>query len=228
MNLFNNRTDVSKYNLITENNRVIPNYNVENEEVYLELYFSPQKTLCILGKVDNNYTVWCSITSLEDTITNKDIFNYIAKNRLSNYSSASKAVGNKRYDEIRKWYKCSMKKSRRQGISWETPFGNQYGQAHTEEEHGEYFARDVKHHYKELLEKCDFRIDGGTYLDVLTNYLRILNEETDYHQIKPLIQLLEAEAYLRVSPNETAKELYVACMGRGKYLYDRYMDTAKG
>jgi len=225
MELFNNKSEISKYNLVNESNQVIPNYDLGNKEVYFELYISQEKTICIIGKKDNNYICWCSITNLNDKENNKKIFNYIANYNFNIFSQDFLVLGLERYNEIKNWYNCDIVMSTIDGMCWSTPFGHYYGD--DKDNNGIYFARDILCFYEELIEKCDFRINEGFYIDILNNYLYILTKNVNYNKIKPLISILECESYLRLSPNKTVRDLYLKCMKESSSLYNRYMDEVR-
>lgn len=225
MELFNSKSEILKYNLVDKSNQVIPNYDLSNKEVYFELYVSLDKSLCIIGKIDNNYIVWCSITNLHDKENNREIFNYIVNNCFNIFSQEYFVLGSERYNEIKNWYNCGIVRSTIDGMCWRTPFGQYYGDA--EDNHGKYFAMDILSFYEELIEKCNFRINEGNYIDILKSYLFILTKEANYNKIKPLISILESESYLRLSSNETVRDLYLKCMKECSSLYNRYMDAVR-
>jgi len=228
MKLFNNKSEILKYNLINKDNQVIPNYNLNNKEVYFELYISPEKSVCIIGKLDNNYICWCSVTKLNDKEINAEIFNYVANNSFNIYSQECIIWGRERYNEIRNWYNCDITKSTIDGMCWRTPFGHYYGD--NKDSHGKYFASDIQSFYHELIKKCDFKINGGFYIDILKNYLNILTKDVNcgyYYEMKPLISILECESYLRLSLDETVRDLYLKCMKECSSLYNRYMTEVR-
>ena len=226
MGMFNHEFEIGNYNLVTESNQVMPNYDLDSKEVSIVLFLSPEETVCIIGKVDNNYICWGSITNLHDVEKNTRIFNYIANTHFTVYSQESLAIGHERYDEIRNWYKCEIKRSIRKGMTWRTPFGHYYGETNDINDHGQFFSRDILRFYKELLVKCSFRIQDG-YTNILRNYLGLLTKETDYNKMKLLISILEHESYLRLSPDQTVRELYLKCMKQSTTLYNRYMDRTR-
>lgn len=228
MSLFNIQPNISKYNLVNKNNQVSPNYDLKNKEVYYELYLSPEKEICIVGKLDNNYIVWCSLTKLSDKEINAKIFNYIANSNYNIFSQEYKVLGKKQFEKIRKWYKCMIRKSLIPERYWETPFGHGYG--NDKENHGKYFSRDIQVFFNEQLTKCDFRISEDCYLDILKSYFDILTADTDYcyyFKMKPLISILECESYLRLCQDVNIRALYLKCMEECSALYNRYMTVAR-
>jgi len=226
MGMFNNEFEIRNYNLVTESNQVIPNYDLDSKELSIVLYLSPDETVCIIGKVDNNYICWVSITNLNDVEKNTKIFNYIANTHFAVFSQESLAVGHEMYDEIRNWYKCEITRPIRKGMTWRTPFGHYYGETNDINHHGQFLATDIPSFYKELLAKCSFRIQSG-YTNILRNYLGLLTKETEYNKMKLLISILEQESYLRLSPDKTVRELYLKCMKQSDLLYNRYMDRVR-
>ncbi len=70
---------MEKYNLINQDNSITPNYKVDEKELSLDIYVSPNKEVCIIGRLDNNYICWCSMTTLVERETNAPILNYLLK-----------------------------------------------------------------------------------------------------------------------------------------------------
>lgn len=223
---FHKEPEVSKFNLINQHNQVLPNYDLGGKELSIELHFSPDKQVCIMGRVDGNYISWCSLTEVDDEEKNEKIFNYLAENPIQRVSNESSVLGQEKFKDMQNWYHCEIKKSPREGILWETPFGSAYGSEGTEY-HGSYFAANIRVFYQERLEKCSFRTSGGFYIELLRHYLQLLEQAEEYADIKPLISILEQESYVRVSPDQSVRKLYCECMKRGRFLYNRYMDRAR-
>ncbi|WP_026909084.1 hypothetical protein [Paucisalibacillus globulus] len=49
---------MEKYNLVNESNRTIPNYDISEKEISIDVYVSHDKELCIIGRIDINYICW--------------------------------------------------------------------------------------------------------------------------------------------------------------------------
>ena len=228
MNLFNSQTDISKNNLVNKSNQVCPNYDLSKKEVYIKMYLSSEMEICIVGELDNNYIVWCSLTNLSDQEVNAKIFDYIASSNFKIYSTEFKVLGREQFEKTRNSFKCIIRKSIIPELSWETPFEHGYGS--DKENHGAYFSKDVRAFFNDQLNKCDFRISEGCYLDVLKNYYDILKKDTDYGyycKMKPLIAILESESYLRLCKDVNVRTLYLKCMEECSTLYNRYMTSVR-
>lgn len=226
MGLFNYDDDIDKTNLVKKSNQVIPNYDLYDKEISIDLYFSPEETVCIICKVDNNYLCWGSITELNDVKKNKKIFNYITDHDLTVFSNEYLALGYEKYEEIKNWYKCEMVRSNKTDTAWRTPFGHNYGETSDKQHQGQFFSGDIARYYEELKAKCTFRL-MHSYKEILKSYLDILKDEVDYLKVKPLISILEKESYLRVASDKTARELYLNCIKESASLYNRHMNRVR-
>lgn len=218
-----------KFNLINEGNQVKPNYDLSHKEIYIDLYISKEKQLFTVGRADNNYICWCSHTQVMDKEHNEKIFNYIANSQFSTFSNEYKVLGTDKYEEIQKWYHCSITRTSVKGMLWSTPFGAYYG-LENREEHGGFFSRDIIRFFDDLLSLCEFRADGLGYKHILEHYLHILGKDSDYgyyYKMKPLISILEKEAYLRICPDERIRNLYLKCMKECSSLYNGYMTAVR-
>lgn len=220
------KMNVSKYNLINSNNSVIPNYNLENEKIELTVYLNLDKTVCIIGKADNNYCSWLSITNLYDFQINKEIFDFIANNRFNIFSHEYLVLGNEKYREIMDGYILHITRSSIEGKCWLTPFGSYYGED-SRKHHGRFFARDLQNFNTYLQAMCEFRTDDGSYIDILKSYLNILTSGVNYQKVKPLITILQREQYLKLSSNKIIRDLFLDCIKKSDYLYNRYMDEVR-
>ena len=63
--------------MINSYNKVTPNYDVSTKNLSIEFHLSPSGELIIIGRLDNNYLCWLSLTTIKDKDTNEEIFNYI-------------------------------------------------------------------------------------------------------------------------------------------------------
>ena len=213
---------------MNKSNYVSPNYDLSNKELYIKLYFSPERELCIIGELDNNYIFWCSITKLEDQELNMEIFDFITNHTFESFSNEYIVLGNERYQHVKNWYSCALRKSDLPNMYWETPFGHYYG--YDKENHGRYFSRDVKGFYQDLINKCEYRNYENRYIEVLKNYVDVLTREKEYqyyYKMKPLISILESESYLKLTQNHKLRETYLSCMEECNRLYNRYMTAVR-
>jgi len=221
--------EFEKFNLINESNKVKPNYDLSHKEVYIELYISKEKELFVIGRADNNYICWCSFTKVMDKEHNERIFDCIANNEFARFSQEYKVLGTGRYVEMQKWYRCTITRTPVKGMLWDTPFGAYYG-LENREDHGRFFSGDIIRFFDDLLNLCEFRTDGQEYFHILAHYLDILTKESHYnyyYKMKPLISILEKEAYLRICPDEKIRNLYLECMNECSSLYNRYMTAVR-
>lgn len=215
-----------KYNMVNESNLIKPDYDLKNGELSIELHISPEKELGIVGRIDNSYICWYSITTLSDKEINKEIFNYLAGNQFHMYSCENNILDSKRYEQIEQWYRCAIK---REGMSWCTPFGHYYGDEN-KEEHGKFFADDVHSFYDYLIKLCRFRTVDGHYYKLINCYYDTLCSDNDagyYMLMEPLISILEKESYLRLCPDIKIRELYLKCMKLRSSLYCSYMTAVR-
>ncbi len=221
--------NVKRFNLINESNKVKPSYDLTGKETYIELYISKEK-LCIIGSLDPNYICWCSITNLIDKENNANIFNHIANSKFKTFSIEYKVLDVKKLLETDKWYHCMIQRaSDIKGMLWDTPFGHYYW-LENREEHGRSFSNDVITFYDDLIKLCEFRAGGQSYIQMLAQYLELLRKDGDYryyYEMKPLIEILEKESYLEISPDDKIRKLYLECMAECSDLYNRYMTAVR-
>jgi len=228
MEIFNVQKAILKYNLLNWENHRNPNYDLSDSKVYFELYLSPEKDICIVGKLDNNHIVWCSLTKLDDRKINAEIFDFVSNYDFKMFSNEYIVLGKEQYDKISDWYRCCIQRATIPGHYWETPFGHYYG--NNKADHGNLFSSDIHIYFNVQIEKCNFRLCEGSYPGILRHYLDILMKDTDhsyYYKVEPLISILEAESYLRLCPNAEIRDLYLKCIRACKSLYNRYMSTAR-
>lgn len=221
--------NIGNCNLINESNIVTPNYDLSDKEVNIELHMSKEKELCIIGRIDNNYICWCSLTNVVDKEYNAKIFDYIANSKFTAFSQEYKVLGSNKYAEVQKWYRCAITRTSVEGMLWETPFGAYYGRENREE-HGKFFSGDTIRFFDDLLCLCEFWSVENTYNYTLEYYFNILRKGRDYryyYEMKPLISILEKESYLRICPDDIIRDLYLKCMEECSSLYNRYMTAVR-
>jgi len=221
--------DVERFNLLNLRNIIKPNYDLSNKEVYIELYISKEKKLYIIGKIDNNYICWCSLTNIADKEDNAKIFDHIANNNFTLFSTEQLVLGKQMYEEIRKWYNCTISRASYEDMLWYTPFGCYYGKENRET-HGKSFSHDIESLFNELLELSEFRSANRGYVSFLEYYLDLLRKDNDYryyYKMKPVISILEKESYLKICPDDIIRELYLKCMNECSSLYGRCMSVER-
>lgn len=222
--------EIEKYNLVDKSNYKKPNYKIDGKEIYFDVYVSPEKEVCILGSLDNNYIYWASITILDDRNLIVAIIDYLLKCKPVMVSSAYVALGS-RYEEVMKWHTFRISKQ---------PYSNgeyrYYSQATLVYlgDNGkclpEYVSGEINSFYYTELLKCNYRLMDNYYLKILEGYKKLLIERKDYeyyNEMKPLISLLKSESYLKLCPNEEIRNLYLDCMMECSILYNRYMSSVR-
>lgn len=68
------------------------------------------------------------------------------------------------------------------------------------------------------------------YFKILEGYKKLLTQKENYeyyYEMKPLISLLKSESYLKLSPNEDIRNIYLDCMKECSNLYNRYMSSVR-
>lgn len=110
--------DLSPYDMIAKIAAHAPEYDVSKLRTSIEIYISHDRKLCIMGVLDNNYRVWCSITTLDDREVNAAIFAHIA-----DYDFTQSRVISK-YDlglhlDLDDWYRGTI--TRAEESRWDTP-----------------------------------------------------------------------------------------------------------
>ncbi|NPC94082.1 hypothetical protein HOO54_18115 [Bacillus sp. WMMC1349] len=99
--------DIEKYNLVNRNDCKKPNVEIDDKEIYFDIYVSPDKEVCIIGSLDNNYICWASITTPGDFERIVTFIDYILKCKPVMVSSLYCAL-ECRYEEVMKWHKFSI------------------------------------------------------------------------------------------------------------------------
>ncbi len=223
-----NPNNINKLNLLTESNKVNPNYDLSNRETYIELYVGNEK-LCIIGCMDPNYICWCSITDIGDKENNARIFDHIANDKFNIFSHLYKVIDLNEFYKLQNWYHCRIIRTSEKGMLWKLPFRGYYG-LENKEQHGRFFSEYISSLYDDVLKLSEFRGGGQRYVQMLEYYLDILKKEKDYNYykiIEPLFSILEKESYLFVCPDEKTRNLYKECMRVCNELYGCYMTAVR-
>lgn len=220
--------ELQEYNAVSKKNFVFPEYDLRKKETGMTLYFNSEGDVIIAGTVDN-YVFWLSVTRTEDMALNEEIFKRIDGGKLVRVSWLHKALRalDLAYEDLAGYYMVHLKRSQKEGMAWETPFGHYYG-IDQAERNGSFFAKDVKGFVSEVNKRCEVRECGGRYADILKSYADMLNKAEEYDTTVQTIQnLLNAEDYLCISEREEVRRLYVECCARCSALYNRYMTEAR-
>lgn len=216
---------MEKINLIKQYNSVTPNYSLDDKEISFEIYISPDQEVCIIAKLDNNYICWCSITDINDYDTNSSIFQYILNLNVKTISNESYALGEK-YNEVKNWHRLIFSKRAYQNeYRFFSPVNSSFFMD------GKFFASEISTFYKQERSKCDFRLIDDTYVSILEKYKTILYKANQhysyYHEVKPIIKILEDESYLKLFPDSKIRQLYLECIQKSKDLYNQYMTEVR-
>jgi hypothetical protein len=220
---------MEQYNLINKQNACTPNYKIKNEDLEFILYISPQQELCIIGQLDNNYKCWFSITSLEERETNASIFNYLFNYEYHLVSNEYQVL-KQRYYEIMNWRQIRIVKQHyNDELRYRFPASNAFF-GDPGYDNGRALANDICSFFEQEQQKCYFRLVGTNYINILNQYKKILFSNKDdlyYLEMKPLISILEKEAFLRLCPKQEVRELYISCLEQCSSLYNRYMSAVR-
>ncbi|AAK80469.1 hypothetical protein HGI32_13490 [Clostridium acetobutylicum] len=220
--------NMEKYNLINEINSIMPNYDVKNKDISLDVYVSPKQEVCIIGRLDSNYICWCSITNLQKKETTIEILNCLLKYDKKFISNES-VLGNL-YKEVMSWHKLSIKRvEHKDGPRYYSPVNNCFCGGE-EYNNGEFLFNEISTFYSLELSKCNYRLIDNSYTKILNEYKNILTKDTDsyyYWKMKPLISILQSESYIKLCRDEKIRNLYLACVQECSNLYNRYMTAVR-
>ena len=194
---------IQKRNLLTEENACTPNYTPTPEHRRIEVYYCGSDVI-IIGRWDNNYIGWLSVTKLSDDAANRQIVDYLRENKLSLFGHE--------YIVLQKT-----------GYSWE-----KVKSAYSTEVR---WGSEVMSRYREAQEMCRFREADGKYLNIMQYYLNILTAHNldpmkDYDSKKLLIRLIRSEDYLRCSESKAVRDLYHQLSVTASGIYNDYMTAA--
>lgn len=227
--------DIRGLNLINAKIRTTPGYDLSKRQPSICLFLSRDGRLFLLGRVDNNYAYWTSLTRAEDRETNGAIFTQIGREEVrvtevaAEYA-AIQAAGLSR-EELATWYQADLVQEERDGEKrWSTPFGCYYGNG-TPQELGAFFGRDVAHFPAVLKERCRFREANGEYASILGYCLDVLRSDHGndlyYTQVEDLADMMRRERYLVFSDNQEIRELYLEIQQTVSRLYNRYQSAVR-
>ncbi|ENQ3105384.1 hypothetical protein ACEOWJ_001361 [Bacillus cereus] len=222
--------DMEEYNLVNRNNCMKPNYKIDDKEVSFDIYVSPDKEVCMIGRMDNNYICWASITHLDVSELNVAILDYVLKQRPVMISNDYNALGF-RYEEVKKWNKFRIFKTLHRDGRYcyysqasSAYFGNDEKSLST------YMSGEINRFYYSELAKCNYRLIDNNYIKILEGYKKLLTQGENYgyyYEMRPVISILENEGYLKLCPNEEIRNIYWDCMKECSNLYNRYMSSVR-
>lgn len=222
---------MKQYNLITSMNSIKPNYDVSNEYIYFEIYVSSTEEVCIIGKIDNNYICWSSITSTKEVDKNAEIFNYLLSQPKNERLYSTKYEGlSSRYEEIMKWHFFTVARHWHQDhYRYRSPVSNCF-LGSPPHNNGRFLANEIQSFFRDELEKCNYRLIENVYLHVLNSYRILLKKDNSpeyYHTMIPIIEILKHETYLKLSPVDEVRALYWDCLDQCSNLYNSYMTAVR-
>ena len=221
-------SELHKMNMVNQNTKVIPNYELNKERTSIILYFNNDKDLYIIGEVDNNYIHWASLTKTYENEKNEAIFNYIANEPFTIVSQTYLTGIPARYD-LKDYYRAELRRIPENG-AWSTPFGVHFSKEQIQN-NGRFFADYVADFLNELHQMCYFREAGGRYEAMLDFWLSVLTKgESDYmyyQRIGSLPEMIKQEGYLRVSECEPIRNKYILICEKLGDMYNRYMNVVR-
>lgn len=220
---------MEKYNRLGRANVVAPNYPIANKPLELLLFISPEKELCTVAQLDNNYICWLSFSSLDDSEQNAAVFNHLFGYRYTKISNLHRVLQS-RYSEVTGWRQLLLQKQHyKDDMRYRYPgSGAFFGD--NGHDNGRGLANDLNVFYLQEQAKCQFRLLNPSYTAILQQYHTLLAKEEPYsyyYEMKPLIDILESENYLKLCPSAPMRELYSACLAQCARLYGCYMDAVR-
>lgn len=230
--------NIETYNRLTADIAVTPNYQPNPVNRRIDFYYGDRNDLIIIGLADNCYIYWLSVTKLNDTETNRAIFDYISQLEPTVFGHEYIALKTTNYtfEDLRCFYHDSLHPAQArvrydERLLWVTPFGGNY-LSEQAAHHGKFFARDVCANYKKLKARCKLREADGLYLAVMRRYLEVLqvhhnDPRADYAAACELIELIRSERYLLCSDNMEVRELYILLEQRCSEIYNAYMTAVR-
>lgn len=218
--------EMEQYNMVTRKNSIIPMNDLTKLEKGITLYFNREGDLIIAGTlVGTDLIFWLSFTKTEDRERNEAIFNHIANDELERASYLHKVLEQNEipYAVLEEYYAVYLKCAGNEEMAWETPFGHFYEKGQIEN-NGMFFAKDVAEFVQMMQKRCEIRECNGRYEELLKEYYAFLQAEEEYTlNVKTLWNLLEEEEYLRISSEETVRNIYKECRKRCSTLYNEYV-----
>ena len=198
-------------NYVNQKNRQNVSYTINPDHRQINLYFTRDRRVIIVGTADNNYITrrkWDTYTAL--------------------YLALEEAGFD--YEDLEWMYHDRIAQSKQPGMAWSTPFGHCYGT--DDADNGKFFAHDIAG-FPDILEtKCRIRAADGLYFPVLKEYLRILEDGDDplYYMspdVRAIHEILKQEQYLILAEDIKVREYYHAAAKKEAELYNRYMTAVR-
>lgn len=219
-------------NYVNQKNRQNVSYTINPDHRQIDLYFTRDRRVIIVGTADNNYIFWLSVSACEDEAATGEAFNQITRRKWDTHTAlylALKEAGFD-YEDLAWMYHDRIVQSKQPGMAWSTPFGHCYGT--DDADNGKFFAHDIAG-FPDILEtKCRIRAADGLYFPVLKEYLRILEDGDDplYYMspdVRAIHEILKQEQYLILAEDIKVREYYHAAAKKEAELYNRYMTAVR-
>ena len=219
-------------NYVNQKNRQNVSYTINPDHRQIDLYFTRDRRVIIVGTADNNYIFWLSVSACEDEAATGEAFDQITRQEWDTHTAlylALKEAGFD-YEDLAWMYHDRIVQSKQPGMAWSTPFGHCYGT--DDADNGKFFAHDIAG-FPDILEtKCRIRAADGLYFPVLQEYLRILEDGDDplYYMspdVRAIHEILKQEQYLILAEDIKVREYYHAAKKKEAELYNRYMTAAR-
>ena len=219
-------------NYVNQKNRQNVSYTINPDHRQIDLYFTRDRRVIIVGTADNNYIFWLSVSACEDEAATGEAFDQITRQEWDTHTAlylALKEAGFD-YEDLAWMYHDRIVQSKQPGIAWSTPFGHCYGT--DDADNGKFFAHDIAG-FPDILEtKCRIRAADGLYFPVLKEYLRILEDGDDplYYMspdVRAIHEILKQEQYLILAEDIKVREYYHAAAKKEAELYNRYMTAVR-
>lgn len=219
-------------NYVNQKNRQNVSYTINPDCRQIDLYFTRDRRVIIVGTADNNYIFWLSVSACEDEAATGEAFDQITRQEWDTHTAlylALKEAGFD-YEDLAWMYHDRIVQSKQPGMAWSTPFGHCYGT--DDADNGKFFAHDIAG-FPDILEtKCRIRAADGLYFPVLKEYLRILEDGDDplYYMspdVRAIHEILKQEQYLILAEDIKVREYYHAAAKKEAELYNRYMTAVR-
>jgi len=228
-------SDKSKipFELINKQNAIKPNYALDRSNYYFEVYISHTQEICVVCRMDNNYISGLSFSSVSDLERTQAIVDGMASNAGMIISNMHSVLGKEMFYKVSKWYRLLILKSP------DYADGKHYKTRHFEAEYQfqqSGIAKAIKDSFDNLIKKCNYRLADGLYIPVLEKHFELLSKYSRndkeayryYLEMESLIaDVVRKESYLKLSPNTSARELYIKISNCADALYGAYMDIAR-
>lgn len=219
-------------NYVNQKNRQNVSYTINPDHRQINLYFTRDRRVIIVGTADNNYIFWLSVSACEDEAATGEAFDQITRRKWDTHTALYLALEEAGFDyEDLEWmYHDRIAQSKQPGMAWSTPFGHCYGT--DDADNGKFFAHDIAG-FPDILEtKCRIRAADGLYFPVLKEYLRILEDGDDplYYMspdVRAIHEILKQEQYLILAEDIKVREYYHAAAKKEAELYNRYMTAVR-